>query len=260
MNWELFFARVLVYAIQGITTPIFYLLNDLLRVDHRIGILDKNISKWPTRSLRIPTSSGRKVKIDIYEPRPSSTSANNKDEGLDAKDRKKKRLPVHVNFHGSGYILKVHGSDAEICAYLANTLNCIVIDADYAKAPQHTYPAAVDDALDVLAYVASQPEIFDLSKVTVGGFSAGANIALLAALRLGRGSRAIKGAVCWYSPMDLTKEGKLKEGKKETRAFGWLHRACRMTYLPPGIDRSSPKVSPLFADSELFPSTTLVVS
>ena len=265
MNWELLLARLVAYAIQGITAPIFYLINSLLV--SRAGILDRKYSKRPARSLRIPTSPNRNVKIDIYEPQtpsPLTSSSNGESRNINEASggaRENKQRPVHVNFHGSGFILKAHGSDAEICAYLANALQCTVIDADYAKAPTYPYPAAVDDALNVLAWVASQPHQFDLSKVTVGGFSSGGNIALLAATRLGRGGKdAVKGVVCWYPPTDMRREGVVEEEKKVRPGMKWLHAKVRMTYLPPGVDRASSRVSPLMADSALFPPTTLIVS
>ena len=140
---------------------------------------------------------------------------------------------------------------------MCRKLGCIVLDADYAKGPKYPYPAAIDDALDVLSYVASQPHRFDLSKVTMGGFSAGANIAILAALHSANGPFPIKAIVAWYPPTNMNRRG--SEDKELSPFIRWLHSAFRSSYLPDGIDRKDPRVSPLFADSRLFPSTTLIV-
>ena len=213
--------------------------------DIRIGILQKSVSARPAHTIRLTSSveKRREILIDVYEP--------------DSHSRGNIPLPVHVNFHGSGFVLPCHGSDAEICAYLANTLGCIVLDSDYAKGPKYPYPAAIDDAVDVIRYVASHPDIFDTLKITVGGFSAGANIAILAALRLAKESFPIKAIIAWYPPTDMSRRG--NETKEKSSFLRWLHRTMRSCYLPLGIDREDPRVSPLYEKSEFFPPTTLIV-
>lgn len=55
----------------------------------------------------------------------------------------------------------------------------------------------------------------------------------------------------------MTKEGK---ERMATSSFNkWLHRSFRLCYLPPGIERADPRISPLFADPTLFPPITLIV-
>ncbi|EJC98799.1 alpha/beta-hydrolase [Fomitiporia mediterranea MF3/22] len=241
ISWNRLFQRLVVFFAQCLINLLVKLVRYL---DIRIGVLHKPASLRPTRSFRIPSSKDkrRRIVVDVYEPvsRPSSSGP----------------LPVHISFHGSAFVLPCHGSDAELCAYLANRLGCIVLDSDYAKGPRYPYPAAVDDATDVLAFVASKPDVFDVSKITVGGYSAGANIAILAALRVAKGASPVKGIVAWYAPTNMTKRGR----EEKTSPFAsWLHRAFRSCYLPGGIDLMNPNVSPLYADSALFPPTTLIV-
>jgi acetyl esterase/lipase len=62
----------------------------------------------------------------------------------------------------------------------------VILDCDYAKAPENPCPAATDDVRDVLEYVFGRPEVFDLNKITTGGFSSGGNLALGMSVTLGK--------------------------------------------------------------------------
>ena len=65
----------------------------------------------------------------------------------------------------------------------------MILDCDYAKAPEYPSPAPTDDVRDVLEYVFARPEQFNLDKVTLGGFSAGAAMALGVSAVLGKEAR-----------------------------------------------------------------------
>ena len=244
-NWDQFIEKPIVYILK---TLLIITLSITRILDLRIGLLPRSLSIRPTRKLRIPASGSTKRTISVHVFEPPDINEY------------KRSLPVHVNFHGSAFVLPVHGSDAEICTYLATKLGCIVLDADYAKAPKHPFPAAIDDAMAVLSYVSSGPNIYDLDRVSIGGFSAGANVAILAAIRATKSSFPlhIKSIIAWYPPTNLTRAG--TEAKSGSSLLNWLHHTLRSCYLPPGIDRGNPLVSPLFAKSSLFPPTTLIVS
>ena len=65
----------------------------------------------------------------------------------------------------------------------------VVLDCDYVKAPENPSPAPTDDVRDVVEYVFARPEEFNLDKVTMGGFSAGANMSLGVSAVLGKEAR-----------------------------------------------------------------------
>jgi acetyl esterase/lipase len=77
---------------------------------------------------------GRSIKIHIYTPKDAP---------------KGEKLPVHLNLHGSGFVIPSLGSDREFCGEMAKRLECVVIDCDYRKAPEHPAPAQMQDAEDV---------------------------------------------------------------------------------------------------------------
>ena len=235
------------FLITTLSRTVIRLVISLARLfGMRIGLVPRPASIKPSRRLLVQSTKqkSRNIEVHIYDP-PSA-----KEEDYP--------LPVHVSFHGGGFCLPCFGVDAELCTYIASNMGCIVVDADYAKGPQHPHPAAVDDALDVLAFIASRHDIFDHRRVSVGGYSSGGNIAMLAALSLPKSVQlSIKAIVAWYAPTDLTRTGK---GKKVPWILQRSHQASRQCYLPPGKDSRDPKISPLFEDSSLFPPTTLIVS
>jgi cation diffusion facilitator CzcD-associated flavoprotein CzcO/acetyl esterase/lipase len=95
-------------------------------------------------------------------------------------------LPVVVLIHGGGFIGGSLDSFDEPCATLARRLGALVVSPDYRLAPEHPFPAATDDTVAVLHWAADH--IADLGgdpmRIAVGGESAGANLAAVAAIRL----------------------------------------------------------------------------
>ena len=87
-------------------------------------------------------------------------------------------VPVHVNFHGGGYVLPLSEGDDPLCRYLA-AAGVAVVNVDYVLAPQHPFPAAPHQAHDVVAWVATHAaeQGWDGSRLTVGGQSAGGGLA-----------------------------------------------------------------------------------
>ncbi len=93
-------------------------------------------------------------------------------------------LPALVYYHGGGWLLGDLDSHDTICRRFANATNCRVISVDYRMAPEHVFPAAVDDCFTVTKYLFDNAAALgvDTSKVAVGGDSAGGNLAAVMAL------------------------------------------------------------------------------
>lgn len=96
-------------------------------------------------------------------------------------------LPGHVELHGGGWWLgsiDEHVNDA-ICRYRCNHAGCVVFAVEYRLAPEHPFPAALDDVCWVVLWIAGHAaEIgVDPGCISIGGTSAGGNLAAAAALR-----------------------------------------------------------------------------
>ncbi|KAH7186379.1 Alpha/Beta hydrolase protein [Fusarium oxysporum] len=166
-----------------------------------------------------------------------------------------------INWHGSGFILPSLGMDHEFCDRIANEAGVVVIDADYRKAPEHPYPAPVEDVEDILKWVESQTQCFDLNRIAVSGFSAGANLALVAASEL-RGHFKkinIRAAYAFYPLVDLARDPAIKKVPHPINPFPVFSlRLFATCYVPKVEQRKDPRVSPIFADPALFPALTII--
>jgi acetyl esterase len=92
--------------------------------------------------------------------------------------------PALIYFHGGGWVIGDLESHDQACRALANATRCIVVAVDYRLAPEHKFPAAVDDAISATRWIAGNGKRLgiDASRLAVGGDSAGGNLAAVVSL------------------------------------------------------------------------------
>ena len=93
-------------------------------------------------------------------------------------------FPVLVYFHGGGWVVCDLDTHDGICRALSNAAGCLTVSVDYRLAPEHKYPAAAEDAYAATQWVAAHAAAIggDPTRTTIGGDSAGGNLAAVVAL------------------------------------------------------------------------------
>ena len=114
--------------------------------------------------------------------------------------------PCLIFFHGGGWVIGDLDSHDVVCRKLAHEAEMIVISVDYRLAPEHKFPAAADDAIAATKWIAANATTLgiDAAKISVGGDSAGGNLAAVVALaaRDGDGPK-LAGQVLIYPATDF---------------------------------------------------------
>ena len=92
-------------------------------------------------------------------------------------------FPVLVHLHGGGWVVGDLAAYDPICRKLTNAAECAVVSVDYRLAPEHKFPAALDDCVAALKWVAANAHTFngDATRIAVGGDSAGGALSAVVA-------------------------------------------------------------------------------
>ena len=168
-------------------------------------------------------------------------------------------LPVFLFFHGGGWVTESIDNYERICARLASATDHIVVSVEYRLAPEHPYPAAVEDAMRAWDYLMYQG--YGAENVTVAGDSAGGNLALVLCRRLKAAGRRMPRALLLMSPWtDMTMSGASYRERAEIDPMLTPEyiEAVRKAYAGER-DLHDPDLSPLLGDLGSFPPTLIQV-
>ena len=165
-------------------------------------------------------------------------------------------LPGVVYFHGGGWVICDLDSHDGACRRIANAIGAVVVSVDYRLAPEHRFPAAVDDAHAAAAWVADHADDLkiDSTRLAVAGDSAGGNLAAcVAQMARDRGGPALAFQLLVYPVIDSTATANDHPSKTENATGYFLTTAqmdwYRAQYLPLDHDGNDPYLSPHVAES-----------
>ncbi|KAI2786484.1 hypothetical protein POX_g08870 [Penicillium oxalicum] len=191
--------------------------------------------------------AGRTIKIHVYRPSQATTGPS----------------PVLINFHGSGFLLPMHGGDEEFCQLVRQQTQYTVLDVRYRLAPEHPFPAALNDVEDAINYVLGQEDEFDRSHIALSGFSAGGNLALAAAAVLFP-PNTFRALLAYYPVLDMATDAARKVppnlGGKRPAIPVPVSRFFNRCYVLPGVDKRDPRISPKYAALDRFPTRMLIIT
>lgn len=222
--------------------------NDLLKIASPIrahALATFNVTAHPDEVLQIPSrDEGRFIRIHAYNTLNGDTPA-----------------PVLVNFHGSGLMNPLHGSDDEFCKLIADKTGYVALDCAYRLAPENKLPAAIHDAEDAVRWVLSHPQKFDAFQLSISGFSAGGTIALIvSSVVFPQGT--FRNVVAAYPPTDIVQNSaeKIARDASKDSAPVELLDAFKQCYYPNPDDVKSVLASPALIPVEKFSDRIFLVT
>jgi monoterpene epsilon-lactone hydrolase len=167
---------------------------------------------------------------------------------------------VLMFFHGGGYCSGSILSHRRMVTEAGRAAAVRTLAVGYRLAPEHPFPAAFDDALAAWRFLRGQG--IAAEHIAVGGDSAGGGLTIALINRLRASGEKQSGCAWLASPWtDLTMSGATLASKDAVDPL--IHKAyleeLADAYLPAGMDRKDPRVSPLYADLAGFPPTLIQV-
>jgi acetyl esterase len=135
-----------------------------VRALYNAGVMPSSIVIASVENTTIPGPGGD-IPVRVYRPESDAP------------------LPALVYFHGGGWVLGSLETHDQTCRSLAEGAHCVVVSVDYRLAPEHRFPAAVDDCYAATEWVVANASAIgaDSDRVAVGGDSAGGNLAAVIA-------------------------------------------------------------------------------
>lgn len=216
-------------------------------VEGSVELLDlpaPELARVESFSIPGPTH-GREIPVRLYDPSGTGTAG-----------------PVMVYFHGGGWVFGSLISHNALCAEIALRLGLRVLAVDYRLAPEHPFPAALEDGAAAVAWVASQPHplLGEATGIILAGDSAGGNIAAVLSQQLaGALALPLLAQLLLYPAVDMI--GSYPSAAQFAKGFMLDEEDLLFftrSYLPKRAMRADVRVSPLLAEDLTGQPPTLV--
>ena len=160
-------------------------------------------------------------------------------------------LPTLIYYHGGGFVIGNIATHDSTCRRLANKSRCQVISIDYRLAPEHPFPAPIDDGLAAFRHIRDNAASFgaDPTRLAVGGDSAGGQMAAVVCQTCRDAGEAMPAFQMLIYPAT---DSSTQSGSRKSFAEGYFLSKALMdwfwkAYVPAGADLADLRLSPLLA-------------
>lgn len=158
--------------------------------------------------------------------------------------------------HGGGYIIGSAATHKGLTGHLAKASGCMVVAPDYRLAPEHPFPAALDDA--EAAWLALIDEGFSPGQIAIAGDSAGGGLAIALAMRLRDSNQPLPASLTVFSPwVDLTQEALYSPTCEPVLQARWTTKAATLYAGQESL--RNPLLSPVFGNFQGLPPLLIQV-
>ncbi|GAA0530506.1 alpha/beta hydrolase [Paractinoplanes ferrugineus] len=169
--------------------------------------------------------------------------------------------PLFVYLHGGGWCYGSIETVDRMCRRIADRSGVSVLSVDYRLAPEHVFPAALDDVETVLKFARNADLGVDPTRLAIGGDSAGAQLATIAARRQRDAATPLDQQILIYPALDPMTAG---ESYAELGEYGLDRASIKLaweTYVPDPRLRLTPDVA-IFATPDLagMPPTLIITA
>jgi acetyl esterase len=170
--------------------------------------------------------------------------------------------PVFVYAHGGGWCYGSIETVDRFCRLVADRSGCAVLSVGYRLAPEHVFPAPIEDVETVLGYVRKEGADLgvDPSRLAIGGDSAGGQIATVVARRQRDAATPLDHQVLIYPALDPLTSA---DSYDELGGYGLDRDSMRSAwaaYVPDPMLRFTPDVAPMAADLAGLPATLIITA
>ena len=244
-----------------------------MREDYeRVRRLQRHVAQLPLPGPRVPfrevtvDSAGHPIHCRVFEP------------------LERRRDDVLLFFHGGGWVTGDIASYTPACATMAELTGCTVVSVDYRLAPEHPFPAGLEDCLHITRLLLAEPQRVGADspdRIVLVGDSAGGNLASVVSQQLrdeagsahgtgphdaGPASPTVGRQILLY-PVTHWDHDPATSPFESVRTHGRDYRLTTLEvedyfclYVPDRDDRRDPRVAPLLADDLSDQPRTLVIS
>ncbi|MGM7667133.1 alpha/beta hydrolase [Microbacterium sp. A93] len=184
--------------------------------------------------------------------------------------RRKRRDDVLLFFHGGGWVTGDIESYTPACATMAELTGCVVASVDYRLAPEHRFPAGLQDCFDVTRRLLQDPQragVQDAGQIVLVGDSAGGNLAATVSLMLRERGLPVAGRQILLYPVTHWDHDPQTSPFASVRHHGEDYRLTNSEvqdyfelYVPEPQDRRNPLVAPLMATDLSGQPASLVIT